>query len=626
MMPSRIAVTMLEHAMRPSVVAVAMLVWCCAPALAQQDGAALYASHCAQCHDGGDGQSRVPGHGAMQAMSFDHVLGTLTSGSMAAMAKDRSDSERRAIAAFVTGKAAVGDNAVDAEGRCTQQVNFFPQPLDGPRWNGWGVDAANSRFQSAEMAGLTAEEVPRLRLKWAYAFPGASVSFAPPTIVGGLLFIGGTDRKVHALDARSGCTRWTLPTDAAVRAAISFGPLPGTDQFAIFFGDLRANAYAVNALTGALIWKTKVEEHPAARITGAPTLHSGVLYIPVSSLEEAAGSQASYECCTFRGSVVALEAVTGKPVWQAYTIPEVPHPTGKNARGTQLFGPSGAAVWSAPTIDPKRNAVYVATSNSYSNPPAATADAVLAFELATGKLLWKQQATPSDAFIVACFGADKTNCPEDHGPDHDFGQSPILVTLRDGRRVLAIAQKSGVVHALDPDDGGKILWQTRIGKGGALGGSEWGSAADQDRIYVANSDVRFLRDGTRRLDATQGGGLFGLDLASGKIAMEVSPVACGDRLQCSPALSAAVSLIPGVVFSGGVSGFLRAYATADGKLLWEYDTARDYTTVNGAPGHGGAIDGPGPIIAGGMLYTNSGYGQWGGVAGNALLAFEVAKE
>ncbi|MGY3408921.1 polyvinyl alcohol dehydrogenase (cytochrome) [Bradyrhizobium sp. GM5.1] len=460
--------------MRPSVVAVAMLVWCCAPALAQQDGAALYASHCAQCHDGGDGQSRVPGRGAMQAMSFDHVLGTLTSGSMAAMAKDRSDSERRAIAAFVTGKAAVGDNAVDAEGRCTQQVNFFPQALDGPRWNGWGVDVANSRFQSAEMAGLTAEEVPRLRLKWAYAFPGASVSFAPPTIVGGLLFIGGTDRKVHALDARSGCTRWTLPTDAAVRAAISFGPLPGTDQFAIFFGDLRANAYAVNALTGALIWKTKVEEHPAARITGAPTLHSGVLYIPVSSLEEAAGSQASYECCTFRGSVVALEAVTGKPVWQAYTIPEVPHPTGKNARGTQLFGPSGAAVWSAPTIDPKRNAVYVATSNSYSNPPAATADAVLAFELATGKLLWKQQATPSDAFIVACFGADKTNCPEDHGPDHDFGQSPILVTLRDGRRVLAIAQKSGVVHALDPDDGGKILWQTRIGKGGALGGSEWG--------------------------------------------------------------------------------------------------------------------------------------------------------
>ncbi|OKO69824.1 PQQ-binding-like beta-propeller repeat protein [Bradyrhizobium sp. AS23.2] len=612
--------------MRPGVVVAAMLMWCCAPALAQQGGAALYATHCAQCHDGGDAQSRVPGRSAMQAMSFDHVLGTLTSGSMAAMAKDRSDEERRAIASFVTGKAAPEASAADAQGHCTQQVIGFPQPLDGPRWNGWGVDVNNGRFQPADMAGLSAEQVPRLRLKWAYAFPGASLSFAPPTIVGGLLFIGGTDRKVRALDARSGCTLWTFATDGAVRAAISFAPLPGTDQFAIFFGDLRANAYAVNALTGALIWKTKVEEHPAARITGSPTLHSGVLYVPVSSLEEAAGSQVNYECCTFRGSVVALEAATGKPVWQAYTIPEVPHPTGKNARGTQLFGPSGAAIWSAPTIDAKRNAVYVATSNSYSNPPAATADAVLAFELATGKMLWKQQATPKDAFVVACFSADKTNCPDDHGPDHDFGQSPILVTLRDGRRMLVIAQKSGVVHALDPDDGGKILWQTRIGKGGPLGGSEWGSAADQDRVYVANSDVRFTRDGPLQLDSTQGGGLFALDLASGKIAMEVPPVACGERLQCSPALSAAVSLIPGVVFSGSVSGFMRAYAAADGKLLWEFDTARDFKAVNGVAAHGGAIDGPGPVIAGGMLYTNAGYGQWGGVAGNVLLAFEVGQE
>lgn len=608
--------------MRTSVIVAALLMWCSAPALAQQDGAALYAMHCARCHDGGDAQSRVPRRSAMQVMSFDHVLGTLTSGSMAAMSNDRSDAERRAIASFVTGKAATGGVA-DAEGRCTQQTGGFLEPLDGPRWNGWGVDVSNNRFQPADMAGLTAEQVPRLQLKWAYAFPGASVSFAPPTIVGGLLFIGGTDRKVHALDARNGCTLWTLATDAAVRAAISFAPLPGSDQFAIFFGDLRANAYAVNALTGALIWKTKVEEHPAARITGAPTLHAGVLYVPVSSLEEASGSQTSYECCTFRGSVVALEAATGKAVWQAYTIPEVPHPTGKNARGTQLYGPSGAAVWSAPTIDVKRGAIYLATSNSYSNPPSAASDAILALDLATGKLLWKQQATPKDAYVVACYTADRTNCPDDHGPDYDFGQSPILVTLRDGRRILAIAQKSGVVHALDPDDGGRILWQTRIGKGGALGGSEWGSAADQDRIYVANSDVRFKRDGTRQFDPMQGGGLFGLDLASGKVVMEVPPVACGDRPQCSPALSAAVSLIPGIVFSGGVSGFLRAYAT-DGKLLWEFDTAQNFKAVNGVAAHGGAIDGPGPVIAGGMLYTNSGYGQWSGIAGNVLLAFEVA--
>ena len=376
--------------------------------------------------------------------------------------------------------------------QCADNQAGFPQPLDGPRWNGWGADLNNSRFQPAAMAGLTQDQVPRLQLKWAFGFPGASAANAQPTIVGGLVFVGGGDRKVYALDAKSGCTRWVFATEADVRTAISFAPISGTDQFGVFFGDVDANAYAVNATTGALVWKTKVEDHPAARIIGAPTLYSGVLYVPVSSIEELTGSRPTYQCCTFRGSVAALDAATGRQIWKAYTIPEPPRPTTRNAIGTQLYGPSGAAVWSAPTIDVQRGALYVATGNSYSNPPAETSDAILAFDLATGRMLWHRQATAKDSFVVACFGADKTNCPEDHGPDHDFGQSPILVTLRNGQRELVIGQKSGVVHALDPDQEGKILWQTRIGKGGPLGGIMWGSAADQDRVYVANSDVRFL--------------------------------------------------------------------------------------------------------------------------------------
>lgn len=610
--------------MKSCMLAAALLIWC-SQALAQETGATLYAQHCAQCHDTNDSQARVPGRGALQTMSFDHMLQALTTGSMAAMVVGRTEEERRAIAAFVTGQSAIAPAAaMEAAGQCLQHPAGFFQALDGPRWSGWGADTRNSRFQPSAMARLTAEKVPRLRLKWAFGFPGASVAFAQPTIVGGILFVGGPDRKVHALDARSGCMLWTFATDAAVRASISFASLPG-NQPAVFFGDLGANAYAVNALTGALIWKTKLDDHPAARVTGGSTLYSGVLYLPVSSIEEATGSRPTYECCTFRGSVVALDAATGKQIWKAYTIPEVPHPTVRNAMGTQLYGPAGAAVWSAPTIDAQRNALYVATSNSYSNPPADTSDAVLAFDLTTGRMLWHQQATPKDSFVVACFTASPANCPEDHGPDHDFGQSPILTSLRDGSRVLAIAQKSGVVHALDPDHDGKILWQTRIGKGGPLGGSEWGSAADQDRIYVANSDVRFLPDGSRRLNPNAGGGLFALDLTDGKVSMQVPPVPCGDRDQCSPALSAAVSLIPGVVFSGGVSGVVRAYATADGRLLWEFDTVRDYAAVNGVTTHGGAIDGPGPVIVDGMLYVNSGYGQWSGVAGNALLAFAVGE-
>ncbi len=437
------------------------------------------------------------------------------------------------------------------------------------------------------------------------------------------MFVGGADRKVYALDAKTGCVRWAFATEAVVRTAISFAPLSGTDQFAVFFGDVRANAYAVNATTGALVWKTKVEDHPAARITGAPTLYSGILYVPVSSIEEVTGSPATYQCCTFRGSVVALDIATGRQIWKSYTIPETPRPTKQNAKGTQLYGPSGAAVWSSPTIDVQRQALYVTTGDNYSDPPSETSDAIVAFELATGRMLWHWQATAKDSFVVSCFGADRTNCPESDGPDHDFGQSPILTSLRNGQRVLVVGQKSGVVHALDPDHEGKILWQTRVGKGGALGGIMWGSAADQDHVYVANSDLRFVPGGDKVLDPNAGGGLFALDLADGKISMQVPPVSCGSRSRCSPALSAAVTAIQGVVFSGGVSGYLRAYATGDARLLWEVDTARDYPTVNGVSAHGGAMDGPGPTIVDGMLYVNSGYAQWGGLPGNVLLAFEV---
>jgi polyvinyl alcohol dehydrogenase (cytochrome) len=504
--------------------------------------------------------------------------------------------------------------------KCAQNSVGFPQRLDGPRWNGWGADLGNSRFQSAAMAGLTRDQVPLLRLKWAFGFLGRSSAVAQPTIVGGLLFVGGGDREVYALDAKTGCTRWAFKTEAMVRTAISFGPISGTDQSVVFFGDLYANAYAVNALTGALIWQTRVEDHLAAVITGAPTLYSGVLYVPVSSKEEATGTPSTYQCCTFRGSVVALDSATGKPIWKGFTVPEAPRPTKRNAMGTQLYGPSGAAVWSAPTIDVQRQVLYVATGDNYSDPSSETSDAILAFELATGRLLWHRQVTANDAYITSCLVGDSTNCPESNGPDHDFGQSPILVTMRSGQRVLVAGQKSGVVHALDPDQEGKILWQTRVGKGGPLGGIMWGSAADQDHVYVANSDVRF---GSGGLDPDAGGGLFALDLATGNISMQVPPIPCGSRSPCSPALGAAVTAIPGVVFSGGMNGFLRAYATDDARLLWDVDTAREYSIVNGGSARGGAMDGPGPVVADGMLYVNSGYAQWGGLPGNVLLAFEV---
>jgi polyvinyl alcohol dehydrogenase (cytochrome) len=562
----------------------------------------------------------------MRAMTPEAILRALQAGSMKPFAQQLSAAEQEAVAVHVAGRgfaqqAAAVSSGDDGPCKAADGGTSFAS-IDGPGWNGWGADLANTRFQTAEAAGLSADTVGRLRLKWVFAFAGALSANAQPTIVGSRVFVGGGDRKVHALDARTGCTHWAFATDAVVRTAPSVGPRRGGPGFAVYFGDVAAHAYALDAASGALLWKVKVDRHRAARITGAPALHDGVLYVPVSSIEEAFAVRADYACCTFRGSVVALDAESGAELWKTYTIPDEPQATRRSTADVQQFGPAGAAVWSAPTIDAAKGAIYVATGNAYARPAADGSDAVIALDMRTGRRLWQRQLTAGDAYVVGCIGGRTPNCPDDPGPDHDFGQSPILKTLADGRRILVIGQKSGVVHALDPDRQGEILWQVRVGEGGALGGSQWGSAADDARVYVAISDVRFLSARPLRLDPSAGGGLFAIDLATGRVAWSVPPVPCGERPQCSPALSAAVTAFPGVVLSGGVSGWLRAYAADDGRLLWEVDTARDdYATVNGVPGHGGAMDGPGPTVVDGMVYVTSGYAQWGGKSGNVVLAF-----
>src|SRR5262249_19058741 len=310
----------------------------------------------------------------------------------------------------------------------------------------------------------------------------------------------------------------------------------------------------------------------------------------------------------------------------------------KNKQGVQLWGPSGAAVWSSPTVDLARHRVYVTTGDSYSDPAATTSDSFLAFDSETGKLLWSRQMTAGDAFTVNCGQPPdrKTNCPDANGPDFDFGSSPILVELGGGRRALIAGQKSGVVHAIDPDRQGEVLWQRRVGRGGTLGGVQWGSAIDSRNIYVAVSDVvvmgakpgtpgaqRSLMGGPMTLDPKAGGGLFALSLEKGEVIWQTPHPGCGDTPGCSPAQSAAVSAIAGVVFSGGLDGHLRAYSTETGKIIWDVDTKQEYTTVNGVKANGGSMDGPGAVIVDGILYVNSGYMFLGGAPGNVLLAFSV---
>ena len=367
-------------------------------------------------------------------------------------------------------------------------------PLAGPRWNAWGVNTSNTRYQDAAGAGLSAADVPRLRVKWAFGFPGELSVDSQPTVAGGRVFAGTQSGAVYAINAASGCVHWMFQAASAVRAAVTVGRIDtrSGSRLAAFIGDRSGNVYAVDAASGELIWKTKVDDFPFARVTGSPTFHNGRLYVGVASGEETAGAVADYECCKFRGSLVALDAADGKQVWKTYTI-EPAKPTTKNKAGTQLWGPSGVPIWSSPAIDIERNAVYVTTGNNYSGPATRNSDAFMAFDMSSGRLLWSKQMTASDDWNTSCRLPDQINCTNKDAPDLDFASPPILVRLPNGRRALVAGQKSGVVHALDPDRNGELIWQERVGKGGINGGVQWGSAADASTMYVALSDIARIR-------------------------------------------------------------------------------------------------------------------------------------
>jgi polyvinyl alcohol dehydrogenase (cytochrome) len=594
------------------------------------NGEKLYKQHCAQCHTSSK-PTRAPQLSALKLMGPQDIVDALEIGTMKFVGFKRTAEERRAIAEFITGKK-FADEVQDKElqaGRCEQTDSEF-DPTKGPQWNGWSAGPFNSRFQPAEQAGLTPEQVSRLKVKWAFGFPPNTI-ISQPTVVGGRIFVGTLRGRVYALDAKKGCLYWSIQIPAGVRTAMTVNALPGSTppRYVVYFGDMSGNAHAVDAKTGEHVWLTRVDDYPIARVTGAPALHANRLYVPVASVEEAAGADPKYECCKFRGSVVALDAATGKKLWQAYTIPQKPKKIRKNQLGVQQWGPSGASVWSSPTVDAEHGVLYVTTGDNYSDPASKTSDAIVALDLKTGKLLWAYQGLPGDAWNIACDAGDAANCPKAKGPDLDFGSSAILRRLPDGKRVLLAGQKSGVLHAVDPDSKGKLLWRQRVGKGGLIGGIQWGPAADEEKIYVALSDigVKIKQDpeaGTiSELDGSVGGGIFAYKIATGEKVWATPPAGCNGRPKCSPAQSAAITVIPGVVFSGSVDGHLRAYATADGKVLWDFDTIQDFPTVNAVEGKGGSLDGPGPTVVGGMVYVNSGYGFWGGMPGNVLLAFSV---
>ncbi|HUR36097.1 MAG TPA: PQQ-binding-like beta-propeller repeat protein [Vicinamibacterales bacterium] len=592
-------------------VALASLVICERAVAQSPDGGAVFARECSSCHTGAP-DTRAPAPDVLRRRSPEAILSALTAGAMRPQGGRLTGAERRAVAEYLTGRVLGGDVTGATFGRCAS-VPPLAIAADAPAWTGWSPSGTNTRYQPAAQAGLTDQTVPKLTLKWAFGFPDATSAWSQPTVAGGRLFVGSQNGTVYALDAKSGCIAWTFAAKSGVRNAPIVAPRAGEAGYAVFFGDTGANVYALDADTGAPLWTRKVDEHPFGRVTGSPTLDEGRLYVPISSLEETAAGQPGYECCSFRGSVEALEASTGAILWKTYLVPE-PKPIGKNAAGTTLLAPAGVGVWSSPTVDRKRGVIYVATGNTYAGSASEpTSDALLALDPRSGAIKWIRQFTSGDVFGCR---AGTANCLEKAGPDFDFGTPAMLVTRPDGRDIILLGQKSGMAYAVDPDRQGDLLWQYRAGEGSIWGGIQWGMASDGEQLYIPVSDIRTPRPG----------GLHAVNIVTGERSWFQAP----PSLKCTPgaptcnaALISAPTLIPGVLFSGSNDGGLRAYATKDGSVIWEFDTNQDFTTLNRVRASGGAIQGPGPTIAGGMLYLNAGYGDHLGRPGNVLLAFEV---
>ena len=583
------------------------------PAPGAASGQAVFDRACATCHD--NSNSGAPNREALRLLTPEAIVNALTNGKMQVQGSALSDADRRAVAELLAGRPLSTATPAASVVPCTTKTPMS-DPSKGPRWNGWGNGPTNARYQPKEVGGLTAADLPKLKVKWAFGYAGVSAARAQPTVAGGRLFVASENSEVHALDPKSGCAFWTFKAQAGVRTAMSVAPYKSGAKsgYAVYFGDSKANVYAVDANTGDLIWTRKVDDHPSAAITGAPTVYDGKVFVPVQGLnEEGQGGRGGYKCCTFRGSVTTLDANSGTLLWKRYTVAESKS-RGKNKDGVELFGPAGGGIWSAPTVDAKRRMVYVATGNGYAEPAQPTTDAVLALDINSGAVKWVRQVTPNDQWTMGCQAQnpEKPECPSTLGPDHDFSASPTL-TSANGRDLIVVPQKSGMAWALDPDNEGNVLWQYRIGQGSGLGG-QWGAATDGQTMYVGTND--FLTQ--------KAGGMNAIRLSDGKLVwrVEPQPKLCGESVRgCSSAQGGAVTLIPGAVLSGSLDGGLRAYSTTDGTIIWQFDTNREFETVNHVKANGGGMDGPGPIVVGGMIFVNSGYGGLVGRPGNVLLAF-----
>jgi len=486
----------------------------------------------------------------------------------------------------------------------------------------WGIDPSSTRFQPAERTSITAANVGRLRLKWVYGL-STDAPRSYPLVTEDTIFIGDSGNGLVALDRQSGCTRWTFKHEGSIGSAILHEGKNGSTT--LFFTDRTEGIFALNARDGTLRWKRAPPgDNPVPLLSGTPLIHDGTMFVPLSSFEVGLAANPFYGCCTTSGGMAAIKTSNGDGLWYRRTILTLPQVTGRHYWFVQNQAPSGAPAWAAPTFDAKRGLLYFGTGQNYSRPTTTTSDSIFALDASDGSIRWRHQFTSGDAYNTSCDLSERhPNCPKPMGPDLDFGAPPILAHTLDGRELLLAGEKSGAVYALNPDDG-SVVWTRRAGRGGALGGVHWGMAVNEalGLLFVPVSDI-VAGHLTGKGEARPG--LFALDLASGALRWShLRTARCSDRT-CSPGFSAAIVAGPDLVFAGSLDGKLEAIDARSGKLLWSYDSWKDYpSTVSGKPAKGGAFDAHGPMLAGDQLIVSSGYGSLYQRGGNALLVFELS--
>jgi polyvinyl alcohol dehydrogenase (cytochrome) len=594
-------------------------------------GKVLYQKACAACHDH-PAETRSPAFATLRGMRYGSIDFALTEGKMQVQAAGIDAAQRTQLIDYLVGRDMPDDSWL-ARMMCTdsrKNVNLDAAATVA----GFGFDKLNHRALTTQQTGLKTADFPHLELAWAMGFPRATTMRAQSVVVGSTLFLPvGDASQLYAIDVSQPqpCFKWVYTGIVPLRTGAGYGVLPGSGRKVLVFGDIAAHIHMIDAVTGKQIWRESVRLSHLTNATGTPVLHGSRVYVPISASEITVGADPKHECCKTHGAVMALDALTGKKIWTAHTMAEA-KPIRDRGDGQMMWGPSGAPIWNSPSIDEKRGVLYVGTGEATSAPAEKTTDAILAIGLDDGKIHWSFQATQNDIFLTGCMANRQgLNCPrEGQFLDVDFGASTILAKRADGRDAILAGQKSGSLWALDPDAQGKVLWRRDFGTGSPIGGIHWGIAYDGTRVFAP---IHHFPDASGK-DPNQIPGMHAVKVDTGEVlwSFEAKPDCSGDRRQRVNAcdggigLSGAPTIIDGAVLQGSVDGFLRVFDAATGEVIYQYDTARQYDTVNGVPGKGGAIDNASIVATNGYVFVNSGYGLLGGqTPGNVFLAFRVRK-